>query len=429
LKLDSRFPFPLRKMKLSRTLKIKIGKLSKRKQNLLANLLSKNAKAINFCLQKAKNGKRITHELVYRDLRKLNLPATVIHGCRAKSVEIYKSYRKRKGKKRFPVVKNSRVRYDNRVVRLRKTDNVLYNYFISLLYKAGQKGKSDNRIELPLLVNSEYQTEIIQQIGEAYMLGSTELVKRGGDYYVHVSYSREVDIPSPDSSFSPIGVDIGINNLAVSVAPSSVLFQSGKRVIWKNEFFRKQKAILQQNAAFQEMYRLKGRQTRYNDFYIHNIAKSIVEQAKRENRPVIVLEDLTHIRDTSKVRHKQRYKHHTWIFRRLQHAIEYKAVWESIPVIYMNPYHSSQICSRCGALNKRKKHTYKCSNCGFECNADYNAGRNLQKFFLATCQGERAHINSASNWAIPEPQAEKDNLVGNNSLSMPEGRDMGWFYG
>ena len=401
-------------MKLSRTLKIKVGKLSKRKQNLLNSLLSKNTKAINFCLQKAKKGKRITHELVYRDLRKLNLPATVIHGCRAKSVEIYKSYRRRKGKKSFPMVKNSRVRYDNRVVKLRKTNNTLYKYFISVLHKAGQQGKSDNRIELPLLVNSKYQTGILQQIGKSYNIGSTELVKRGGDYYIHVSYSKDVDIPSPDESFSPIGVDIGINNLAVSVAPSSVVFHSGQRVVWKNEFFRKEKAILQQNAAFQELYRLKGRQTRYNDFYIHNIAKSIIEQAKRENRPVIVLEDLTHIRDTSKVRRKQKYKHHTWIFRRLQHAIGYKALWEGIPVIYADPYHSSQLCSRCGELNKRTKHTYKCSNCGFECNADYNAGRNLQQFFLAICQGERAPINSASNYVISEPQAETDNLVGNN---------------
>lgn len=410
-------------MKLSRTLKVKVGKLSKRKQKSLDSLLFKNVVAINFCLRKAKKGKKITHELVYKELRKLNLPATVIHGCRAKSVEIIKSYRKREGKKSFPVVKNSRVRYDNKFVRLRKTDNTRYKYFISVLYKASKQGKSDNRVELPLIVNSEYQTNIIQQIGEEYTLGSTELVKRGSDYYVHISYNKEVELPVPDESFSPIGVDVGINNLTVSVAPSSVLFHSGQRVIWKNEFFRKERAILQRNGAFQEMYRLKDRQTRYNDFYIHNIAKEIVDQAKRESKPVIVLEDLTHIRDTSEVRHTQRYKHHTWVFRRLQHAVEYKALWDGIPVIYVDPYHSSQICSRCGELNKRCKHTYKCKGCGFVCNADYNAGRNLQQFFLAICQGEQAPINSASNCVIPEPKAETGNLVGNNSIPpLPEGK-------
>lgn len=267
-----------------------------------------------------------------------------------------------------------------------------------------------------MIVNSEYQTNIVQQIGESYKLGSTELVKRGDDYYVHISYSKEMDFQPLDESFSPIGVDIGINNLAVSVAPSSVIFHSGQRVIWKNEFFRKQKAILQHNGNTNGMYRLKGRQTRYNDHYLLSNARSIIEQAKRENKPVIILEDLTHIQETSRVRKKQRYKHNTWIFRRQQHAIEYMALWDGIPVMYMDPYHSSQICSRCGELNKRYKHTYKCKGCGFVCNADYNAGCNLQQFFLATCQGERAPINSASNWIISEPKAKMDNLIGNNSM-------------
>ena len=86
-------------MKLQRTLKVKVGELSNNKTNILDNLINKNTKAINFCLQKAKKGNLITHNLVYKDLRKLNLPAIVIHGCRAKSVEIIKSFYKRKGKK------------------------------------------------------------------------------------------------------------------------------------------------------------------------------------------------------------------------------------------------------------------------------------------------------------------------------------------
>lgn len=69
-------------MKLQKTLKLKIGKLSNNKKNKLDILLRKNTKAINFCLQKAKQGNIITHELVYQDLRKLNLPSTIVHGAR-----------------------------------------------------------------------------------------------------------------------------------------------------------------------------------------------------------------------------------------------------------------------------------------------------------------------------------------------------------
>ena len=399
-------------MKLTKTIKIKVGRLSNNKTNLLDVLLRKNIKAINFCLNKVKKGKTITHDLVYKDLRELNLPATVIHGTRAKSVEIIKLYKKRKGKKTFPILNNSAVRFDNQIVKLRHTDNKLYPEFVSLLYKAGQSGKYDNRIELPLIINSDYQKEIIQQIGTNYKLGSTELVKKGKDYFIHISYSKEISLPIPDKSFSPIGIDIGINNLAVSVAQSGVKFFSGERINWKNEFFRRERNKLQQNFAIQEIKRMKGRQSRYNDFYRHNIAKEVVEQAMKEENPVIVMEGLTHILETTEVRKNQRAKLHNWIFRKLQSAIHYKANWEGIPVVYIDPYNTSQTCSKCGELNKREKHTYKCKSCGFECNSDYNAGRNLQHLFLAKCQEEQATINLALNSIKPELKAEKDDIVG-----------------
>src|SRR3989344_8693099 len=133
-------------MKLLKTLKVKIGKLSNNKRNILNILIKKNTKAINFCLQKAEKVIYITHNLVYEDLRKLNLPATVIHGCRAKSVQTMKSFYKRKGKKTFPIFKNSSVRYDNQVVKVRYTDNKLYPEFVSILYKRGIQGKQNNRI-------------------------------------------------------------------------------------------------------------------------------------------------------------------------------------------------------------------------------------------------------------------------------------------
>lgn len=400
-------------MKLQKTLKIKVGELSNNKINILNRIINKNTKAINFCLNKAKKGKIITHDLVYKDLRKLNLPATIIHGCRAKSVEILKSYKIRKGKKTFPILKNSRVRYDNQVVKVRKTNNKLFPYFVSLLYKAGTKGKSNNRIELPLIINSDYQTNIIKQIGEGYKLGSTELIKKQEDYFIHISYSKEIEIPIPNKSFSPIGIDVGINNLAVSVAQSSVVFHNGERVSYKNEFFRREKGKLQMKFAFKEIKRLRGRQTRFNDHCINEISKNIVEQAMKETNPVIVMEDLTNIRNTAKVRKSQRNTLHQWVFKRLQQAIEYKANWEGIPVVYIDPRYSSQICSKCGELNKRIKHTYKCKHCGFEANSDYNAGRNIQQLFLAKCQEEQAPINYAFNPNKLEPKAEMDIRVKN----------------
>ncbi len=403
-------------MKISKTIKIKIGDLSNNKTLILDSLLRKNTKAINLCLNKVKEGEIITHKLVYKDLRKLNLPATVIHGARAKSVEIIKSIYKKRSKT-FPILKNSKVRYDNVNIRLRYTNNKLYPNFISLLYKAGVSGRSDNKVELPLIINSIYQKEIIKQIGEEYKLGATELVKYKDNFYVHISYSKEIDLPIPNKDFSPIGIDIGITNLAVSVAQSSVRFHSGKRVKWKNSFFREQKRELQKNFAIKEIKRLKGRQTRYNDFYIDNIAKNIVEQAKQEHKPVIVMEDLTWIKEKTirNLRKNQRMKHNDWAWKRLQQKIQYKANWEGIPIKYIDGAYTSQDCCKCGKRNKRIKNIYKCKSCGFISNADYNAGRNIAKrFFNAISMEEQASINNASNSIIQESiKAETDSIVGN----------------
>jgi len=59
-------------------------------------------------------------------------------------------------------------------------------------------------------------------------------------------------------------------------------------------------------------------------------------------------------------------------------------------------------------INKRTRHTYKCESCGYEANADYNAGKNIQQVFLAKCQEEQATINLASNDTISEPKAKKN---------------------
>jgi len=49
-------------------------------------------------------------------------------------------------------------------------------------------------------------------------------------------------------------------------------------------------------------------------------------------------------------------------------------------VLYINPKHTSQKCSRCGYIDKNNRHgsVFKCKNCSFELNADLNASRNIE---------------------------------------------------
>jgi len=73
-------------------------------------------------------------------------------------------------------------------------------------------------------------------------------------------------------------------------------------------------------------------------------------------------------------------------------------------VLYINPKHTSQKCSRCGYIDKNNRHgsVFKCKNCSFELNADLNASRNIEvlnkseyfRLFLASNRGVSMKLHS-----------------------------------
>ena len=81
---------------------------------------------------------------------------------------------------------------------------------------------------------------------------------------------------------------------------------------------------------------------------------------------------------------------------------------------YIDPKNTSKICSKCGELNKRYKHSYKCKSCGFEANSDYNGASNIaNRLFSPICSEEKVTINLASNSIMSESKAKKNNVVRN----------------
>jgi putative transposase len=94
---------------------------------------------------------------------------------------------------------------------------------------------------------------------------------------------------------------------------------------------------------------------------IHNISKTIVRHAK-QNGLGIVMEDLKGIRKMYRKGSRQgksfRGRMNSWSFYEVQRQIEYKALWEGIPVTYVNPRGTSRNCPYCGSrvvpLQERK---------------------------------------------------------------------------
>jgi len=63
--------------------------------------------------------------------------------------------------------------------------------------------------------------------------------------------------------------------------------------------------------------------------------------------------------------------------------LEYKCRWYGKTLVKVDPAYTSQYCSCCGYVDKRSRRSqeeFKCTNCGFEINADHNAAKNILFF-------------------------------------------------
>jgi len=113
---------------------------------------------------------------------------------------------------------------------------------------------------------------------------------------------------------------------------------------------------------------------------LHRITKGMVEHAKAQAM-IIKMEKLTGIRRLYRKGNNQgtlyRGRMNTWMFGEIQRQIEYKAAWEGIPVVYVNPRGTSRIClcgSRVTDIGNRQ---LCCSVCGKIWDRDELASKNI----------------------------------------------------
>ena len=75
--------------------------------------------------------------------------------------------------------------------------------------------------------------------------------------------------------------------------------------------------------------------------------------------------------------------------------LEYKCAWHGAHFVKVDPWFaSSKTCSACGAVKAElslSERTYRCDRCGFECDRDLNAARNIKAYPVASS----AAVNSA----------------------------------
>lgn len=208
---------------------------------------------------------------------------------------------------------------------------------------------------------------------------------RDGCYYLHLGLSKNIEEPDIEKASILMGVDVGINYLAVASTNNKQAFFDGRRIKdMRNRYVGTRQRLQSKGtlSAKRMLKHLSGKEKRLMRDVNHVVSKKVVEFAVKNNVNVIGVEDLTGIMDRTryKVSKDDRYRHASWAFSELQAFIEYKAKEKGILVVYVDAAYTSQSCPKCGhvAKNNRKGLTFHCEACGHSMNADLNAARNIE---------------------------------------------------
>ena len=151
--------------------------------------------------------------------------------------------------------------------------------------------------------------------------------------------------------------------------------------------------------------------------FIHKISKQIVDDAVKA-KSIIAFENLKGIRKLYRKGNGQgnkfRRKLNGWQFYELQRQVEYKALWEGIPVVFVDPKRTSKLCPICGLRvqeDKQNKRKLLCINCGKSMDRDVLASMNIAHKAWSRFTHARDDTGEAKNSIFAESMSESYDKV------------------
>jgi IS605 OrfB family transposase len=210
--------------------------------------------------------------------------------------------------------------------------------------------------------------------------GEADLLFRDGSYYLAISV-KTAPPPPVDTSGGVLGVDLGIVEIVTDSEGNRYSGETVKRV---RRRVRRLRSLLQKRgtkSAKRHLKKIRQRQSRFVRNTNHCIAKQLVGTAILRQK-ALALEDLKGIRGrASGLNREMRWLLGNWAFADLGTKIRYKAAEVGLPVVEVDPRHTSCTCSQCGyrdKANRKSQSQFLCLQCGLDINADLNAALNIQ---------------------------------------------------
>ena len=249
------------------------------------------------------------------------------------------------------------------------------------------RDKSNNQIIVERILKGDYKvgdSSIQLKKGKIFLLLVVDLPEEKNNLNddVYVGVDLGLSIPAVCS------LNVGMERLSIGsyddfIRIRTQLFQRRKRLQRSLTLTKGGKG---RNKKLKALNRFKDKERNWVKTYNHTLTNRIVKFAKDNLASVIKMEFLEGYGEDETNSFVLRY----WSYFEMQTMIEYKAKREGIKVVYIDPYHTSQICSFCnhyeeGQRLNQSEFLCKNPNCSNKDkkgnnkieNADWNASKNI----------------------------------------------------
>lgn len=256
--------------------------------------------------------------------------------------------------------------------------------------------------------NSQVGITLIGNVSK--LKGTLELVKnqKSNQYYLHVPLDRVISKKKITNESEMLGLDIGITDLitlsngSVYGANSSELFYTlsdnlvnknrSRLFSYKRELEKRIETEKDLSKKSSLEFKLKNlnennlgpkkrisKISKYKSRIVSHINYELNKMIKEEDIKEIVREDLNWVSKKKNVSRKQQNRFSTWSKGTLLERLSVKLAEKGIKETIVNPAYTSQVCCKCNHLGDRKGKEFKCSNCNYSIDADFNASINIKK--------------------------------------------------
>jgi putative transposase len=315
------------------------------------------------------------------------------------------------------------VRFTNRGWRLDYSEDREHEF----CWRVPQAGRG-NAFWIPLRISPAQRDLWDDLLNGDVTVGEFRLPEHRTNWVLHVTVEYEVADPEIPDDPTPVGFDIGEANLLTGCAlqdgtpTQPMLFDGGRARQLRKEMFTTLRRLQERDADWRIDERFDHYQNALTDI-VEKASRRAVEYAHRFENPVIVLEDLSYIREQLDYGKYMNRRLHSWAFARLAGRIEDKARDKGIPVRFVNPAYTSQTCHGCGHLGQRNvQATFRCTNdnCWVsEYQGDINASVNIATRFNPW--GERCALKPHTDDS-PRDGSARDSATGHRTPSPQPGQ-------